>query len=134
MSRNICPKCSNRLVTPGFVNQDWKEIRREVWKRDKFQCQCCGKHGGKGIWLVVHHMKPVNRGGSSRIENLILLCEECHKWEHRMLTWVGPGARYSYQASISPLWIFPIPILLSLVIRYLYNQRLKSQNFKSREN
>ena len=125
VSRNICPKCGNRLVTPGFENREWKEIRQEVWKRDKFQCQCCEKHGGKEIWLIVHHMKPVNRGGSSRMENLILLCEECHKWEHRMLTWVGPGAKYSYQAPISPLWIFPIPILPSLIICWLYQRRLK---------
>jgi len=102
VSRSICPKCGNRLVTPGFGNQDWKEIRQAVWKRDKFQCQCCGKHRGKGIWLVVHHMKPVNKGGASNLENLILLCQKCHKWEHRMLSWVGSGAKYSYKDKFNP--------------------------------
>jgi hypothetical protein len=118
------------MVTPGYEDQNWKEIRNEVWKRDKGFCRCCGKHRTEGSILVVHHMKPVNKGGSSRMENLILLCEDCHKWEHRMLTWVGPGARYSYQASISPLWIFPIPILPSLIIRHLYNRRLKKVKFQ----
>jgi len=97
VSRSICPKCGNRIVTPGTENQDWIEIRQAVWKRDKYQYQCCGKHKVRRTFLVVHHRKPVNRGGSSNLENLILLCNKCHKWEHRILTWVGSGARYSYK-------------------------------------
>lgn len=133
-SRSICPKCGSRLVTMGYGDKGWKEIRREILKRDKGFCQCCGRHVGEEVVMVVHHKRPVNVGGSSEIENLVLLCEECHKWEHRMLTWVGPGARYSYQASISPLWIFPIPILPSLIIWYLYNQRLKNKGQYSNRN
>jgi len=118
VSRSICPKCGNRMVTPGTENQDWIEIRQAVWKRDKSQCQSCGKHRGKGIWLVVHHMKPVNKGGSSEIDNLILLCKKCHKWEHRILTWVGSGARYSYKDKFKPWGIiryFALAFIFSLI-------------------
>jgi len=121
VSRSLCPKCGSRMVTPGYGSESWPEIRRKVWIRDKFQCRCCGIHGKKGGKLLVHHKRPVKEGGSSHIDNLILLCEDCHKWEHRMLTWIGSGAKYSSKSDFKPwgiikylaftLILLPFPIL-----------------------
>lgn len=118
-SRSICPKCGSRMVTPGFGNQSWVKIRRQVWTRDKFQCQCCGIHGKRGGKLVVHHKKPIKEGGSSHINNLIVLCKECHKWEHRMLTWIGSGAKYSYGKSKGIGSYALILMVLGFIIPYL---------------
>lgn len=56
----------------------YKDIRREVFRRDKYTCNECGQVGGK---LVVHHIEAV-RHNLARImdkTNMITLCEGCHK-------------------------------------------------------
>lgn len=44
-------------------------VRFEVFKRDAFRCQYCGKQSGEGIELEVDHIIPIakgNRGKSSK--------------------------------------------------------------------
>lgn len=60
-------------------------IRRAVEARDHSMCQACGY--GEGIpdlasMFSVHHMVPVQFGGSDGVDNLILLCQNCHKMAH----------------------------------------------------
>lgn len=53
-----------------------KEIRFEVRKRQKGICDCCGEFAP----LQVHHRKPESLGGaSSKIENAVGVCQECHR-------------------------------------------------------
>ena len=58
-------------------NTYYKEWVREVFKRDNFTCQCCGKHGGN---LNAHHLYNFSEYENLRydVENGITLCEECH--------------------------------------------------------
>lgn len=54
-----------------------KKTRFEVFKRDKFKCQYCGKTPPDVI-LHVDHINPVSKGGTNNILNLITACFECN--------------------------------------------------------
>lgn len=58
-------------------------IRFEVFKRDKFTCQYCGKEAPE-VTLHVDHIDPLSAGGSNEIFNLITSCKDCN---------LGKGAR-----------------------------------------
>lgn len=60
-----------------------KKIRFEVFKRDKFTCQYCGRTVPDVI-LQVDHIKPVAKGGTNDIINLVTSCRDCN---------LGKGAR-----------------------------------------
>ena len=60
-----------------------KKLRFEVFKRDGFQCQYCGKAPPKAI-LEVDHIIPKKRKGRDEIDNLITACFDCNR---------GKGAR-----------------------------------------
>lgn len=54
-----------------------KKIRFEVFKRDSFKCQYCGRSAPEVV-LHVDHIKPVAEGGTNDIMNLITACAECN--------------------------------------------------------
>lgn len=60
-----------------------KKIRFEVFKRDSFKCQYCGK-SAPDVILHVDHIDPVSRGGKNDLINLITSCQPCN---------AGKGAR-----------------------------------------
>lgn len=60
-----------------------KKLRFEVFKRDKFTCQYCGRMA-PDVVLEVDHINPVKEGGTNDILNLITSCQECNR---------GKGAR-----------------------------------------
>jgi hypothetical protein len=55
-----------------------KKIRFEVFKRDNFKCQYCGK-SAPDIILHVDHIKPVAEGGNNKLINLITSCIDCNQ-------------------------------------------------------
>ncbi len=52
--------------------------RRNVFKRDRFTCQYCGKQPG-GDELTIDHVVPRAQGGESSWTNCVLACLECNK-------------------------------------------------------
>lgn len=58
-------------------------LRFSVYERDRHTCQYCGRHS-PGVVLHVDHVKPVSRGGTNRIDNLLTSCADCN---------IGKGAR-----------------------------------------
>ena len=60
-----------------------KKTRFEVFKRDSFTCQYCGKTAPDVI-LELDHLKPVAKGGGNELLNLVTACQECNR---------GKGAR-----------------------------------------
>lgn len=54
-----------------------KSIRFEVFKRDKFTCQYCGK-SAPDVVLHIDHIQPVSNGGDNSITNLITACAACN--------------------------------------------------------
>lgn len=62
----------------GF-NYGYSSRREAILHRDNYTCQCCGKRNCR---LEVHHIKFKSNGGTDDEENLITLCEDCHKGIH----------------------------------------------------
>lgn len=60
-----------------------KTIRFEVFKRDNFTCQYCGK-AAPDVILECDHISPVAGGGGNEIVNLVTSCKDCN---------AGKGAR-----------------------------------------
>lgn len=61
-----------------------KKIRFEVFKRDKFTCQYCGRMAPDAI-LEVDHIQPVAEGGTNEILNLITSCRDCNRGKGKIL-------------------------------------------------
>ena len=55
-----------------------KGLRFEVFKRDGFTCQYCGRKSPDVI-LEVDHINPVKNGGKNNILNLITSCKDCNR-------------------------------------------------------
>lgn len=55
-----------------------KKMRFEVFKRDKFTCQYCGRMA-PDVVLEVDHIKPVAKGGKNEILNLVTSCVDCNR-------------------------------------------------------
>lgn len=58
-------------------------VRQYVLWRDGYTCQCCGVHTTKKkeVKLHVHHLTSRKTGGNAP-DNLVTLCETCHKDYH----------------------------------------------------
>jgi hypothetical protein len=54
-----------------------KKIRFEVFKRDSFTCQYCGRKA-PDVLLEIEHIKPVSKGGNNSIINLTTACNDCN--------------------------------------------------------
>lgn len=55
-----------------------KSKRFEVFKRDNFTCQYCGRMA-PDVVLEVDHIKPVAEGGNNGLLNLITSCRDCNR-------------------------------------------------------
>ena len=53
------------------------KLRFEVFKRDQFKCQYCGK-AAPDVILHVDHINPVSKGGDNEILNLVTSCMDCN--------------------------------------------------------
>jgi hypothetical protein len=54
-----------------------KKTRFEVFKRDSFTCQYCGRKS-PDVLLVIDHIEPVSKGGTNNILNFITSCRDCN--------------------------------------------------------
>lgn len=57
----------------------YKNNHEAVLNRDNYTCQCCKAKKGT---MHVHHIVYRSNGGSDKMNNLITLCEDCHKKLH----------------------------------------------------
>jgi 5-methylcytosine-specific restriction endonuclease McrA len=57
----------------------WKEVRLVVYKRDNYKCVYCGSKEK----IQAHHLTYKNHYKEHKnLQDLITLCEKCHKSEH----------------------------------------------------
>lgn len=54
-----------------------KRLRFEIFKRDRFTCQYCGRTAPE-VTLHVDHVTPRARGGSDDPSNLRTSCSDCN--------------------------------------------------------
>lgn len=73
-------------VTPDrqslYSSLEWAAASKIVWRRDQGKCQRCGRKKN-GRQMHIHHIVSFAvatlRTDSA---NLVLLCDDCHKWVH----------------------------------------------------
>lgn len=58
-----------------YSSRKWARLRRQTFDRDGWRCRSCGKPGGP---FECDHIKPVQRGGETCLDNLQTLCVGCH--------------------------------------------------------
>ena len=77
--------------TYSSTDTKWYAIRQEVLERDGHRCTGCRKHKSElyklspKVYLNVHHIIALSRGGRTIKSNLITLCETCHTQRHHHL-------------------------------------------------
>jgi 5-methylcytosine-specific restriction endonuclease McrA len=70
-----------------------KLTRREVFRRDNFVCQYCGRHTAL---LTIDHVLPRHLGGQHKWSNVVAACSHCN---HRK------GGRTSDESGMHPMRI-----------------------------
>jgi 5-methylcytosine-specific restriction endonuclease McrA len=77
--------------------------RREVLRRDKYQCQYCGsrKH------LTLDHVIPRSKGGAHSWDNVVTACEACNSRKgDRLLADTGMKLKTPPKAPMHPAFTF----------------------------
>lgn len=69
-----------------------KRIRFEVFKRDKFTCQYCGK-SAPDVILEVDHIDPKSKGGKDDIMNLVTSCYDCNRGKSNIILSDGAAVK-----------------------------------------
>jgi 5-methylcytosine-specific restriction endonuclease McrA len=92
--RGPCPPCKRELekqksrrrrakAKAAVAFRDsrrWQQVREVAKRRDGHRCQRCGTSEG----LEVHHVTPIEQGGNVfSLDNLVTLCQPCHRSEER---------------------------------------------------
>lgn len=70
-----CPSVIRLLYLIKRVHPVAKLTRKELFLRDAYTCQYCGKQSKD---LTVDHVMPRHRGGPHRWENLVSACKPCN--------------------------------------------------------
>jgi hypothetical protein len=66
-------------ITKNKIILHYCKLRFEVFKRDNFTCQYCGRNVKEnGIKLCVDHVIPVSKGGQTISDNLTTACYDCN--------------------------------------------------------
>jgi CRISPR/Cas system Type II protein with McrA/HNH and RuvC-like nuclease domain len=55
-----------------------KKLRFEIFKRDDFTCQYCGRTA-EDVILEIDHITPVAKGGTNDEMNLVTACFDCNR-------------------------------------------------------
>ncbi len=88
-----------------------KLSKREVFRRDSFTCQYCGRESHQ---LTIDHVIPRHRGGQHRWDNLVAACPPCNRRKGgRTATEAGMALRHRPNE--------PVPTANYLFGRYLHS-------------
>lgn len=60
----------------------WRKVRDLYIKAHHFCEECFCKHGILKPAEHVHHIKPLEKGGTNEADNLMSLCKSCHSKLH----------------------------------------------------
>ncbi len=87
-----------------------KLSKREIFRRDNFTCQYCGRQTPN---LTIDHVIPRHRGGGHRWDNLVAACPQCNR--HK-------GGRSALEAQMV---LHHKPVEPSATAAYLFGRHLK---------
>lgn len=68
---------SNPVYVEHLASVDWQVVRADVLQRAQYRCEECSLPWG----LQVHH-KTYENLGHETLDDLICLCNDCHKKTH----------------------------------------------------
>jgi len=72
--RFCSPEC-----TQSYYNQKKPISRWQVFNRDNFRCQYCGRNPTQHrVELVIDHIKPIVNGGKDKLDNYVTACKDCN--------------------------------------------------------
>jgi len=76
--KTVMTRAKLRTSQVKLANGGYKALRIQVLQRDDWRCQVCGRCEN----LEVHHQDFRSHQGSDNDENLITLCNPCHRAAH----------------------------------------------------
>lgn len=89
VSTNKHPNYKNGLSPERqsfYSSLEWIELVKKIWSRDNAICQNCGKHhnteSNRGNFHIHHIVSFQVKEKRLDLDNLVLLCKECHRWVH----------------------------------------------------
>jgi 5-methylcytosine-specific restriction endonuclease McrA len=78
-----------RMTSTPFPETNWygksgrnADLRLLCFQRDQGVCQICMRPKTN---LVAHDTTPISKGGENALDNLVTLCEDCHREHHKEL-------------------------------------------------
>jgi group II intron reverse transcriptase/maturase len=80
ITTNLVEERDSVVQPVSYPAKERDQIRLLARRRDGFRCQHCSV---TGVALHVHHIVPRHQGGGDSLSNLITLCTQCHRSEHR---------------------------------------------------
>lgn len=72
------PKCIRLKEQMAIPTKELPFSRTNIFKRDNYTCQYCGRHLEKDE-LTIDHVFPKSRFGPDIWENLVTCCKECNQ-------------------------------------------------------
>ncbi len=100
--------------------------RANLYKRDTYQCQYCGRRPGKGK-LTIDHVVPKSLGGVSSWENCVLACRQCNSRKANK-TCARAGMKPRKRPAI-PSWDRSLPFLIPRKIRNSWKYFIESKQW-----
>ena len=67
-----------------YQSKEWHELRMAKWVSANGLCELCLKNGIINEAREIHHIVPIEKDWSKRLDydNLIALCSDCHNQQH----------------------------------------------------
>lgn len=84
MTKRLLDAINQGLVHIFYKSEVWLKKRKQILKRDNYECQHCKKNGEFSKADCVHHIKHLRKFPHLALDdlNLISLCNACHNIEH----------------------------------------------------
>lgn len=67
-------KLGIRKYEPGEQKKHKAWIRRQALREYGKRCELCGYH----LFVETHHITPKHQGGAHEVDNLMVVCSNCH--------------------------------------------------------
>jgi 5-methylcytosine-specific restriction endonuclease McrA len=84
LPKDLLKAVENGNVRKFYKSTVWKHKRKEILKRDNYECQKCKNKGRFSKAKIVHHIKHLREYPELALddENLLSVCGACHNILH----------------------------------------------------
>lgn len=67
-----------------YCSREWQQLRQAKWVAENGLCELCKKQGIIKEAREIHHIVPIEKDWSKRLDydNLLALCSDCHNQQH----------------------------------------------------